>query len=1003
MSVRNLGTQAIVPTYTRPYTQHLIEMSTGALLYFARVGDGTGYKKSLDYGDTWDSAWTIVTTGSEPLDINVLIDANNNIRLLERNSSQQEYYYLMTYTGSYTWSLGASEFVDYTSTSIYSQFAQMPDNDLWIAHVNTYCRFSSNDGDSWSNKSETTSSGVAHCIVPRNDSNPWCFTWYSHYMRLYIWNGSSWTYDGAFASNMQSSAYYHMGVRRISDDEIYVSGVNDVGGIELYTWNGTAWDAGTIAVDTYTDCSFPCVAVVQGIPTIFFIAEYDGIQTVLHTAYKNSAWTIPSLVYPARTSGCNYLTTLQKQTVNPTTDTVYLAFSEPTAGGFNIMFASQAVIEPPIEIAETLSLSENFANKASEEIGNYGETLILSDTNYFQRNAIELVETLNLSETVLNRITQVVNSCARIISVNPLMVVTDTDPAVLVEIDVSDPDIPVWYNYNLNVSPETVVNAKDVTYDSIHNILYIACADGQLMQVDTTDFYSREQIDTTDLDDFLKIAVSADVNKVFASTGDATGEIILMQDVETNVLSADLRLSDETQGLLVTQLNLTDVDVLMGDLRIRADVNGIFNCDMRVLATNYEVFDLIKRTDFHVYIDDVETDDVDLSSITIRHVEEDRSSCRFVLGRKHDALDVSATDVSSVITNQNNIKIYIKTKLEFEGEVSGLTCNSQGENVTVDGLGAILASQKNTISLPLSTLNTQLHPYDVILNNPVIYNPVVGADEENPPIYKGVEVDMGTKIQQHTSKYHNFADIKDKVKAGTWVAKANNEYFWFAIATNFVTSGGPIFPSLSYIGTSPSGLSAQPYQIVSLKVKYQRQRDDKDTEMGLYRVGSAPYKSVSATNGLLNPFAKWEDRSDGLYDVLDDYYDYRGYTRAVANAEFEKMKTINGQIAPLTSVTLSLTMDGYLYYSPKILTRINVDNTTTANIYKNNNGFPVAVKVIDIQSNPMTVTITADNTKSQAELEAIEDALRKPSASEHDGWAKLIYRKYSPMTGDSIQ
>ena len=56
----------------------------------------------------------------------------------------------------------------------------------------------------------------------------------------------------------------------------------------------------------------------------------------------------------------------------------------------------------------------------------------------------------------------------------------------------------------------------------------------------------------------------------------------------------------------------------------------------------------------------------------------------------------------------------------------------------------------------------------------------------------------------------------------------------------------------------------------------------------------------------------------------------------------------------------------------KLLKRINIVNTTTSNIYKNTNGFPLGIKRISINSNNMQITIDADNLKSTPELEEIE-------------------------------
>ena len=81
---------------------------------------------------------------------------------------------------------------------------------------------------------------------------------------------------------------------------------------------------------------------------------------------------------------------------------------------------------------------------------------------------------------------------------------------------------------------------------------------------------------------------------------------------------------------------------------------------------------------------------------------------------------------------------------------------------------------------------------------------------------------------------------------------------------------------------------------------------------------------------------------------------------------------INGSILPQTSCNLNTTIDALFYYDLNILTRVNIDNTTKPNIYKNNNGFPVSIKSININSENMQVQLTCDNLKSNKELDTID-------------------------------
>lgn len=141
-----------------------------------------------------------------------------------------------------------------------------------------------------------------------------------------------------------------------------------------------------------------------------------------------------------------------------------------------------------------------------------------------------------------------------------------------------------------------------------------------------------------------------------------------------------------------------------------------------------------------------------------------------------------------------------------------------------------------------------------------------------------------------------------------------------------------------------------------------------------YRVGSAPYKTINTENGQLIAEDHYEDDDDGLYLVRDRSYNFIEYAKRIADLEYLKLLNINGTILPDTSTTIDITLDAYYYYGVKLLSRINIDNTTETGIFKNNTttGFPVAVKSITINSGAAKVTLQCDNAKSTIELAQID-------------------------------
>jgi hypothetical protein len=168
-------------------------------------------------------------------------------------------------------------------------------------------------------------------------------------------------------------------------------------------------------------------------------------------------------------------------------------------------------------------------------------------------------------------------------------------------------------------------------------------------------------------------------------------------------------------------------------------------------------------------------------------------------------------------------------------------------------------------------------------------------------------------------------------------------------------------------------LSSNVFKIFAARYYIQQVLGNLITELGYYTVGSAPFKDVSANrNGRYIAVGRYDDKDDGLYYSMNTYYDYEDYCKQVADLEYDKMKNINGDLFPKTSADIDLMIDGYLYYKIALLSRINIVNTTSANIYNNANGFPISVKQINIDSNTMSVTLNCDNNKSQYELSIID-------------------------------
>ena len=199
--------------------------------------------------------------------------------------------------------------------------------------------------------------------------------------------------------------------------------------------------------------------------------------------------------------------------------------------------------------------------------------------------------------------------------------------------------------------------------------------------------------------------------------------------------------------------------------------------------------------------------------------------------------------------------------------------------------------------------------------------------------------------------------------------------------------------SISYNGTTIENYRNQPsvYQIMQNNIGYQ--------------FGSAPFKKVSCKAGILRVKNEWVDRPDGLYNHRDESYDYRQFAQIVGALELQKIQNINGDILPKTSADIEVFIDGYYYYNLTLLKRINIDNTVTSNIYKDNNGFPISVKSIEINSGTMKVTMHCDNQWSKTEMLEIE--AEYPAEDDPNflfpETDSLLYTKFDPRTLKVVQ
>ena len=1022
MAAVNLGASAYI-RFNTSASRHCVKLTTGKLVVFANLTSNNnkdfGYKTSSDNGANWDANWTVAFAFSDSsksiTNYSIYHDSStNNIYITWRSGWDGKIYFRKGTYDSGSWSWG-SEIVVMNSGAA-ATICRRANGDLWIVGHNflgtLYSSYSTNDGTDWNANADKSASEIRDELsILAVGSDIWTFGGrYGAIIKLYKWT-TAWDSGTTVASNVGTASAYYVesaqGIGKISDSEIYLA-AKTTSGIKVYKWNGSSWDSGTLISDNSSDES-PSISIIENKPVVFF-RRYDGSKyQVSYSKWNGSSWDN----YVDLTSGSNTQNT--PDCFESDSNYLHAIWMQGTSSAFTVYYEKVTIISPTKQKVidsdthiKVLDNQETIDSNSKIIIGRFKET-IESDALIHQRKQ-ETIESDTHIKVLDNQKT--INSDAIITTIKEKTIKSD---AIIKVIDIqetisSDTKI-IYQEQEIIQSDSKIVNQYDKTIDSN---AHIKTLDNQKnINSDANIVVYHEDIINTD------IRTRAEAEKV-----------------------ANLFIATQFGG----KVNC--------DLRIRKETEGKLGTDLRFTPYDPELVSLypLARTDFHVFIDDVETTDNDLKldSVRIVHTADNKSTAEFILLRKHDNLDTPTE-----ITNYNVVKIYLKDKLEFTGRISNLDTSSEDEYVRVHCETDNITEDYNIVTkeLPLTILNNQLHLYDILINDVAIENPymssylvIIGSNnlfwngvkwvrkvydaltfetfalatayiaanqsnagftknspvvtnyEQNPRYYKGIAVDLGKKTVQNIIRYDlSHAWVTD-LEEGTFKYLPNYSYFW-TVALKLFPSGVVIYNK--YIGTSLAPISGDLYEIVNAHYQHQRILDDIVTELGYYTIGEAPFKFVSIKNGQKIRYGKWADREDGRYLEYDEAYDYENYDKQVAALEYDKIKNINGDILPATNANLDLTIDGYLYYKLKLLTRININNTTTIDIYKDNNEFPVSIKQITIDSNTMKVNLVCDNQKSAYELDLI-DGQYPEEPEEQPAYAIKYANKYDLPTQSDV-
>lgn len=667
------------------------------------------------------------------------------------------------------------------------------------------------------------------------------------------------------------------------------------------------------------------------------------------------------------------------------------------------------------------SLLEVEMMEALTEHFNINEIVTFSDTNVLDPTNLDFIvnEVLSFSETNNLNIPLNAKFLTGIDFTNPLFAVTDTDPAQIIKFDISTPSSPTFSKQDLAGAK----NAKDVVINSNTGFVYVACADGILVKVDINDLTNQEIINLSDTDELITVDSNDSNGIIYASTDNSTGELYLIDERETFKIDSDFQLLTSNQFLLDTDFAIFESFKIDTDFNVLATETFKINTDFKVISAPIDQIDPIGELDYQVFVDgsQLDSDDIILESISITHSVDQESVATFNLARQHDNPNKTLTGNTSNISSQNTVEIKCNGRTIFPlnpnatGRIGRITAtySDNEEVIIVQAFSKEATNKFNSVTLSLPSFDERLSLYNVLIQEPDIFNPFIDPDnEDDPKKFKGIRVDLGTEITKRQSRllvFDTTGSIAEEIQDGTFEPKQNNTYFWspsvqkfgnfsvndssntptadsssefsqinlstfrFGGVTPFtnIADGDTSIIHFKYIGTSIFPVSADLWNLSNAKHRRQRLFEDKEEELGVYEAGEAPFKEISVRNGRFNTSFRYIDEPDGLYSVKEEGNDFTEFAKRVADLELKKLQNINGDILPETSCSLSMTIDAFLYYQLKLLTRLNIDNTVETNVYNGNNGFPVSIKSITITSIDRKVSIEADNLKSVKELEVI--------------------------------
>lgn len=337
------------------------------------------------------------------------------------------------------------------------------------------------------------------------------------------------------------------------------------------------------------------------------------------------------------------------------------------------------------------------------------------------------------------------------------------------------------------------------------------------------------------------------------------------------------------------------------------------------------------------------------------------------------ALNTVLSTISSYISGYDTIPFatshvpeYVETNSPASNLLDTLITQTANANWYIDENERLRFQQigRGSIkSIPLSSLTVHRHAYDAIITD-------VTLNRQSSAYAKQLTVKMGSHIirkwarREFSGWMSNipefYRNLKEKLNFcfQQWDERRSNRWY---VGINETIYG--------YV--SSDGWVLKPVVVI------QYQTYDEDDDLDDIIVGSgSPTRTIHLNSyGKKEVTNRWEEKlkignkggNDGgiggpdeddipyLVSVREESYDHTAYATDIANFELSQ----NNQLLSIATITLLL--DAYHYYGLNLASRVNLTNTIGANIYNNNNGFPLNVDRIEFDCSTRIVSLSLTN------------------------------------------